>query len=158
MLIILMANSGLRVSEVSQLQMRDLPHCHGKLIIDVREGKGCVRRSVEISSSLADRIIDFIKKYRKSAKPNSTLFVNEDGGVLSYRSIYSKLMIVSREAGIGRLNPHKFRHTYGTLFYTKTKDTRTLQDQLGHSDIRTTAIYSRTEDAERRRMIEGFEA
>ncbi len=158
MLIILMANSGLRVSEVSQLQMRDLPHCHGKGIIDVREGKGCVQRTVEISSSLAGKIFEFIKKYRKSAKPNSPLFVNEDGGSLNYRSIYSKLMIISREVGIGRLNPHKFRHTYGTLFYTKTKDTRTLQDQLGHSDIRTTAIYSRTEDAERRRMIEDFEA
>lgn len=158
MLIYLMANSGLRVSEVSQLQMRDLPHCHGKLIIDVREGKGCVQRSVEISSVLADRISDFVRKYRKSSKPKSPLFVNENGGVLSYHSIYNKLMIISRDAGIGHLNPHKFRHTYGTLFYTRTKDLRMLQDQLGHADPRTTAIYTRTANEERRRLVEAFEA
>lgn len=158
MLVYLMANSGLRVSEVSQLQMMDLPQCHGKLIIDVREGKGCVQRSVEISSVLAKRITQFTKKYRRTSKPKSPLFVNEDGGPLSYRSIYSKLMIISREADVGHLNPHKFRHTYGTRFYTQTKDTRTLQDQLGHADIRTTVIYTRTEDEERRRLIEAFEA
>ncbi|GAF97070.1 unnamed protein product, partial [marine sediment metagenome] len=76
MIIDLLLNSGLRAEELCQLQIRDLPHYHGKLVIDVREGKGSVQRSVVISSALAKRIKLFIKHYRKAAKSKSPLFVN----------------------------------------------------------------------------------
>lgn len=150
-------NSGLRAAELCSLQMRDLPHHHGKLIIDVRKGKGCVQRSVEISSALAKRIKRFIRKYRKGAKPRSFLFVNENGGQLSYRSLYSRLKIIGSAAGIGDLRAHMLRHTYATAFYNQTKDLLMLQDQLGHMDPQTTSIYARTAVNERRRLAEQFD-
>jgi len=152
-----LVNSGLRAAELCQLQMRDLPHCHGKLIIDVREGKGCVRRSVEISSALADRIKLFVKRYRKGAKPRSYLFVNEQGGSLSYRSLYSRVRIVGQSAGIGRLTPHMLRHSYATAWYNKTMDLYGLQDQLGHADTRTTHIYAKTSSEKMRQQAESFD-
>jgi len=152
-----MLNTGLRAAELCQLQMRDLPHCHGKLIVDVKEGKGCVRRSVQISSTLADRIKLFVKQYRGGAKPRSYLFVNEQGGPLSYQSLYSRIKIIGRAADIGRLTPHMLRHTYGTAWYNKTKDLFGLQDQLGHADPRTTHIYAKTSDEQMRRQVEDFE-
>ncbi len=150
-------NSGLRAAELCQLEMRDLPHSHGKLVINVRAGKGCVQRSVEVSSALANRIRLFVKRYRKGAKPKSSLFVNERCGQLSYRSLYSKLRIIGRAAGIGHLHPHMLRHTYGTAFFNKSKNLLMLQDQLGHADPVTTAIYAKTNSSERRRTAENFD-
>jgi site-specific recombinase XerD len=150
-------NSGLRAAELLSLQMRDLPHCHGKLILDVREGKGCVRRSVQISSTLAKRIEQFVKRYRKNSKPSSALFVNEQGSKLSYRSLYSRIRIIGRAAGLNRLTPHMLRHSYGMAWYSATKDLFSLQDQLGHADPRTTHIYARTTDEKMRQQVEDFD-
>ncbi len=150
-------NSGLRAAELIALQMRDLPHYHGKMIIDVREGKGCIRRSVQISSVLAKRIERFVRRYRKGAKPRSPLFVSERGSKLSYHCLYSRLRIIGRAAGIGRLTPHMLRHTYATNWYNQTKDLFSLMDQLGHSHAETTRIYSKTDNAEMRRQIEDFD-
>jgi len=157
MIVDLLANSGLRSADLINLQMRDLPHCHGKMVIDVREGKRLVQRSVEVSTAFALRLAGFIKKYRKSAKPNSFLFLNEENKPLGYRSLYSKIVLMGKAAGVGHVTPHKLRHTYGTLFYSRNKDLLMLMDQLGHSKPETTAIYARTANEERRRLVEDFD-
>ena len=157
MLIDVLLNAGLRSCELCQLQLRDLPHCHGKAMIHVRQGKGNVDRSVEISPALARRLREFVKHYRPFAKPRSPLFVNEHGDQLSYRSLYSKVCILGEAAGIGHLHPHKLRHTFAVEFYNKTKDLLFLQDQLGHSDPKTTAIYARTSNEQRRKMVRKFD-
>ncbi len=150
-------NSGLRAAELIALKMMDLPHCHGKLIINVRQGKGNVRRSVQISSALAKRIERFVKKHRKGAKPRSSLFISEQGTNLSYRSIYSKIRIIGKAAGLPRLTPHMLRHTYGTSWYNKTQDLFGLADQLGHSDVKVTHIYAKTSDEKMRQQVEDFD-
>ena len=156
MIVEVLTNSGLRATELINLEMRDLPHCHGKPVIDVRDGKRRVQRSVEISTIFTEHLECYIKTYRKSAKPHSRLFVNEDGKPLSYRSLYSKIVLMGEPAGVGHLTPHKLRHTYGTLFYNANKDLLLLMDQLGHSKPETTAIYARTASEERRRLVEEF--
>jgi len=156
MILYVMLNSGLRASELCALQMRDLPHCHGKCIIDVRKGKGCVQRSIEISSELARRFKQFAKRYRKNAHPKSPLLISENGGPMSRGCIYSKLRIFGKAAGIEHLHPHMLRHSYGYMFYNHCKDLLMLADQMGHKNITTTHIYARTNNEERRRIAESF--
>ena len=43
-----------------------------------------------------------------------------------------------------RVTAHTFRHTYATHLLQANYDIRTIQDLLGHSDIRTTMIYTHT--------------
>ncbi|MHC4617238.1 MAG: tyrosine-type recombinase/integrase [Planctomycetota bacterium] len=157
MIIDLLLNSGLRASELCNLQMRDLPDYHGKFLILVRDGKGNISRTVEINSALARRVTDFAKLYRRSAKPKSPLFVNEDGRPLRYHSVYSKIRILRHKVGIPYLKVHAMRHTFGTRLYNQTKDLLFVQDQMGHKNPVTTAIYARTDNEERRRQIELFE-
>ena len=156
MILAVILDSGLRASELCALQMRDLPHSHGKLIIDVRKGKGCVQRSVEISSSLSKRIKQFARRYRKNAQPRSPLLISESGGPMSRGNIYSKLRILGKAAGIEHLHPHMLRHSYGYMFYNNCKDLLFLADQMGHKNITTTHIYARTNNEERRRIAESF--
>lgn len=157
MIIDLLLNSGLRAAELCELQMRDLPHVHGKFIIDVRRGKGSLRRPIKISPALAKRIKSFVKKYRRGAKPGSYLFVNENFGRLSYESLYSKLHIIGIRAGISQLSPHMCRHSYAMSWFRKYKDLSSLKQQMGHKSILVTNIYAETVSEELLEQSELFD-
>lgn len=153
----LLANTGLRASELCNLNIGDLPGTHGKECIWIRDGKGNVSRTVEISDSLKKRLDRFIKLYRKDADSDSALLVSERGDRIIYRSIYSKIKRIGEQAGIGKLHPHMLRHTYLTRLYNIEKDLRFVQDQAGHASPTTTAIYAKTNNKARKRQVQALD-
>lgn len=153
----LLANTGLRASEVCDLDIRDLPVAHGKPSIWIRDGKGKVTRTVDIPESLQKRLERFVRLYRKDAKPTEPLLVSTKGGRMIYRSIYEKMKKLGKQSGIGKLHPHMLRHTYGTRLYNVEQDLRFVQDQLGHASPTTTAIYAKTNSKARKRQVEALD-
>ena len=149
----LLVNTGLRASELCNLNIGDLPARHGKDCIWVRDGKGKVSRTVDISEKLKKRLERFVKLYRKGARAKSALLVSERGDRIIYRSIYAKVKRIGEQAGIGKLHPHMLRHTYLTRLYNIEKDLRFVQDQAGHASPTTTAIYAKTNNKARRRQV-----
>ncbi|MFC1737976.1 tyrosine-type recombinase/integrase [Planctomycetota bacterium] len=157
MIVELLVNTGLRASELCSLNIGDLPVKHGKDCIWVRDGKGKVSRTVDISNKLKKRIERFVKLYRKGARANSALLVSERGDRIIYRSIYAKVKRIGEQAGIGKLHPHMLRHTYLTRLYNVEKDLRFVQDQAGHASPTTTAIYAKTNNKARRRQVQALD-
>ena len=153
----LLVSSGLRASELCNLNLADLPAKHGKDCIWVRNGKGKVSRAVDIPEKLRMRLTRFVRLYRKGERANSPLLVSERGERMMYRSIYSKIKRMGEQAGIGKLHPHMLRHTYLTRLYNVEKDLRFVQDQAGHASPTTTAIYAKTNSKARKRQVEALE-
>lgn len=136
----LMLNAGLRVSEASKLQAKDINLKEGKLRIV--NGKGNKDRDLTINK----QALELLKEYNK-IRPNSktfftTLEENNKGKKLQDRYLQTMVKSYSQRAGIQKnVTPHILRHTFATEFYRETKDIETLRKILGHSDISTTQIY-----------------
>ena len=154
----LLANTGIRASELCSLNVGDLPARHGKDCIWIRNGKGQVSRAVEISETLKKRLGRFVKLYRKGARAESPLLMGEQGHRMIYHSIYEKIRRIGQQAGIGKLHPHMLRHTYLTRLYNVEKDLRFVQDQAGHASPTTTAIYAKTYNKSRKRQVEALDS
>jgi len=184
MIVQTLLGSGLRAAELCALEIRDLPCCHNKPVIYVRDGKGHVARTIEISHTLSQRLRRYVEQYRRGAKPGSVVFRSEAGyrrlrwtqrrrarlsdcilelpraeatSRLTYASLLARIRRVGRLAGLGRLTPHMLRHTYATMLYGVKEDLAFVQDQLGHISPITTRIYAKTSAASRRRQVADLE-
>lgn len=150
----LLIASGLRAQELLSLKIKDLPIYHDKPVIYVAMGKGRVARTVEIDDYTVGRIRRFVKSFRGRIRPGSHLIVNERGQVMSYQCLYLRFQTIARNSGVQFVRPHMFRHDYAMALYRVQNDLVIVSDQLGHSDVKITTIYAKTNNQERRRQVD----
>ena len=131
----LMYSSGLRVSEVSNLSIKDIKNNKSIKVL----GKGNKERVLPITSRAYDVINKYIENSRTifvNEKSDSFLFLGVRGGQLSDREIRR---IVKLRVGTF---PHSLRHTFATHLLDGGADLRIVQELLGHNDPSTTQIYT----------------
>jgi integrase/recombinase XerD len=143
LLIRLMMNSGLRVSEVINLRMGHLDMHSGHAW--VREGKGKKDRAMRIIPPDMELLRTWLWQYRLKnvqAHPSAWVFATMNGNRLDPRWVRRLIKRERERAGIRKdVHPHTLRHTFATDFYAGTRDLVKLQMLLGHADIRTTMVY-----------------
>lgn len=152
-LIEVMLLSGLRASEVCALTLADLPCRHGKPAIEVRHGKGNIRRTVDISTRLVETLAAYVGRYRADAGDDDPLFTDCYGKALAYRTLYGKIRRHGERCGL-KLHPHMTRSSFATRFYHIKQDIVGLKQQLGHKSIQTTLIYTATDPQDLREQVE----
>lgn len=155
-IVLVLLSTGLRASELLGLKKRDLPCCHGKSQIDVPAeiAKNEQSRTIIIPVELGDLMSHYMDVARKGSRPGSLFLVNERGGPMSYKSLWSKIDILKRKIGLPFVTAHKLRHSHITDLYNVAYDLRCCQDQAGHSSIKTTQIYTRTANKGRISQVE----
>lgn len=141
-----LVGSGVRAGEFLALEIRDLVLKGKGSLIQVRCGlKNSGGRSILISQELAEWLWEYIRTYRGSAGRRDRLFIQpRGGGVMSYGNLYDLTTRIGRRTGLAETaNPHSFRHTFATLLYQYKQDINFVAEQLGHTTIKTTAIYAK---------------
>ena len=139
----LIYGSGLRVSELLDIQIEDI-HLNQSYVIV--HGKGSKERMVPIS----DMANIALRKYMAEGRPNllkdrkiTHVFLNQNGQRLSRQGFFKVLKKLALDAGINsECSPHTLRHSFATHLLENGMDLRTLQTLLGHEDISTTQIYT----------------
>lgn len=139
--------AGLRVSEVVNLQLRDIDA--NRMLLRVRQGKGKKDRY----TMLSPRLLVMLRCWWRSlhpagrphlASPQDWLFPGfRKGRHMNVESLQTACREAARAAGISkRVQVHTLRHSFATHMLENGTDIRFIQALLGHSRIDTTARYA----------------
>jgi site-specific recombinase XerD len=137
-----LAHTGLRASELLDLQFQDLDLSTNRLT--VRQGKGQRDRIVYLSE-LARQTIDWYLA-GTIRSPVAPLWTRPNGQPFSYSWLRTHLATCGLAAGIANLTAHRLRHTLATRLLNAGMDITRIQKLLGHEQITTTQIYARVFD------------
>ncbi len=135
----LLYSSGLRVSELTGLDIGDLDLSGGMVRV---LGKGGKERIVPVGS----RAVEAIRAYlilRGELAGSGALFLNTRGERINRRGVARIVDAhVLRIAAFKRISPHVLRHTFATHLLEGGADLRAIQELLGHASLSTTQKYT----------------
>jgi site-specific recombinase XerD len=136
-ILLLCYSSGLRVSEVVSLRVKDIDS--NRMVINIRAAKGKKDRIVPLSPTT----LKHLRAYFKEHKPTDFFFEGQyKGEPYSSRSIQLVLAAAKKKAGVNRGGSiHALRHSYATHLLDKGVDITYIQKILGHNDLKTTLRY-----------------
>ena len=137
-----LAHTGLRASELLDLQFQDLDLSTNRLI--VRQGKGQRDRIVYLSELARQAIDRYLAGTIRS--PVAPLWTRPNGQPFSYSWLRTHVATCGLAAGIANLTAHRLRHTLATRLLNAGMDITRIQKLLGHEHITTTQIYARALD------------
>lgn len=138
----LLYSSGLRLSELTSLDLADLDLASGWVI--VREGKGRKSRYVPVGRCAIDALgswLQFRGQFAEAGEP--AVFVSRAGSRISRRSVQVRLARWRVSKGFDRhIHPHMLRHSFASHLLESGSDLRAVQEMLGHANLSTTQVYT----------------
>ncbi len=138
----LMLRCGLRVEEVAHLTFKVIDVNRRRILIE--DGKGGKDRIVYLSNDALEALGAYIN-VRPSALAGEIFLVEKGpltGQPISIRGIQKRMEYYARKAGL-RCSCHHLRHTMATQLLNADAELVTIQDLLGHSNVKTTQRYCR---------------
>ncbi len=145
--------TGMRVSELVQVRMRDIQS--KQIHIDDEErtmtylhcfGKGEKERLIPLGHVAFEQVNHYIRLSRPhllKTPLSDYVFLSRRGQPMSRQAFWKILKKYLRRAGLSdSISPHTLRHSFATHLLERGADLRSLQMMLGHSDIGTTQVYT----------------
>ena len=153
LIIKLLIVTGLRISELTNLKVRDVSPDGCQSLVT---GKGSKERIVFVPNrKLQEEFQSYCQVRSEQGSMKSPLFLNIAGRRLRAATFRKRLRALSKRLGSEpHLNPHRFRHSAATLLIEEGIDIRMVQALLGHANLKTTEIYVRVSNQALRRAME----
>jgi integrase/recombinase XerC len=149
--ILLLAHTGLRASELCALRLSDvaLSERKGKIVV---RGKGEKVREVPLNAEAREALREWLAA--RPSVPEDALFIGRRGP-LTPSGVWRIVTACARRAGLEGTHPHTLRHTFATrLLREAGADLVTVAEILGHESLNTTARYTRPSESELEAVVE----
>ena len=134
-IVLLMLDTGLRASELCDLQIRNVDLRNKAKSITILAGKGNKDRHIPISPRTATAIWQYLASDRKDAAVDEPLFVGSTDHALDRNNLGKMLRCAAERVGVQDVHPHRFRNTFAINYLRNGGDIFTLQAILGHSSL-----------------------
>lgn len=154
-------STGMRISELTNLNIGDIDFLGGMVKV---YGKGSRERIIPIG----EKALNFLRKYlqvregsvnQKVTKPKdeNSLFLNCYGSRLSARYICRLIDKYIKKISLKKkVSPHVFRHSFATHLLNAGCDLRSVQEMLGHVNLKATQIYTHVSLEQTKKVYEKF--
>ncbi len=139
--------TGVRNSEMCNINLGDVAERDGDMWVHVRHGKGDKARSVPITAGTHGLLNNYVTLSRPDPAPGDgdALFLSVNGRRLTPRDVQNvcKKIVNTLPYGVRRdFTPHALRHTMATLALAHgSADITVIQRILGHSSLAVTGKY-----------------
>jgi integrase len=151
-LLLAAGTTGLRQSELLGLRWRDVDMRAQRLrmrnawVRYEHSGEGKSDLSTKRSVPMTDRLTGELRAWRLRTvygDDEDLVFGHPDLGVpLDRTKLSRKFKAACEEAGVRVIRFHDLRHTFATTLAAAGVPLRTIQEYLGHADLKTTQIYA----------------
>ncbi|RFT16897.1 MAG: Tyrosine recombinase XerC [Candidatus Saccharicenans subterraneus] len=135
--------SGLRVSELTGLDLEDL-HLRERLVRV--KGKGKKERIVPFGRQAEKWLREYLacrSRLGLKSTPSPALFLNYRGQRLTARSVQRLVQDRLKQIAVFRkISPHSLRHSFASHLLSRGADLRAIQELLGHRSLATTQKYT----------------
>ena len=139
----LLYGTGMRVTEIAQLNLNDINFAEGEIRV---LGKGAKERIVLFGSCARQALEIYLEKGRPQllgGQKSNVLFIGRRGTRLSPRQIERIVRKCAKKAGLPKkVTPHTIRHSFATHLLSGGADLRLVQELLGHVSLSTTQVYT----------------
>jgi len=137
----LMYSSGLRLSELVNIDLADLDLSVGQVRV---VGKGGKTRDLPVGKHAIQAINKWLV-YRRTlpGSNDKAVFISTRGKRIAPRTVQMRLKKLAESQGLSRnCYPHMLRHSFASHLLESSGNLRAVQELLGHADIGTTQIYT----------------
>ena len=137
----LIYSCGLRVSECANLRVGRYYSIERRIVVI---GKGSMERMIPVGDVAAGYLENYISRVRPrllGKTRSQIMFISRQQKPITRQEIWERLKIYAEAAGVDS-KVHTLRHSFATHLLQNGADLRSVQELLGHSDIRTTEIYT----------------
>jgi integrase/recombinase XerD len=151
--------TGCRVSELSNLRLRDV---HLAERYAMCRGKGDKQRIVPLGTRAVDAVEKYLREERgrlagKRSPTPEWVLLSSRGDRLRRERIWELIKRYAARAGAPpEISPHSLRHSFATHLLAGGADLRQVQELLGHASIATTQIYTHVDHTRLKRVHEAF--
>lgn len=145
---LVMLDTGIRTSELIRLTDADYDSNARQITISKHISKTRKNRVVYLSPSTAAQLNKFI-----SIKPtgwSDYIFPTREGNQMRTEGLDLEFSRQCKKVGV-KFTPYQLRHTFATYFVASGGDVFTLQDLMGHSDIRMTRRYTEIDNTQKQK-------
>jgi len=140
----LMYATGIRVSEIVNLNINDIDLYSATIKVNGKGGKQRIIPLHEWSVKILENYITNIRPILlKNITNQTSVFISNRGKRMSRQNFWLQIKKIASNSGITtNLSPHTFRHSFATHLLSGGASIRHVQELLGHSNLETTQIYT----------------
>lgn len=153
----LMYATGLRVSELVELEINDINLKDNYVRVF---GKGKKERIIPMADITTKIVDEYINIYRESLLKGyltDKVFISNYGRGMTRQGFFKNLKRIAKVQGIKKdFSPHTLRHSFATHLLEHGADLRSIGEMLGHENIKTTQIYTHVSNKKLRDDYENF--